>query len=124
MYIDNLILEVTRKCNLRCAHCLRGNSQRVTMSREILHATMSHVDFLSSVLFTGGEPSLATEVMEDFIDLCLWRKISFGSFYVITNGKTHNGLSRFMKACDRLYSMADEQDVCGVAVPRSISQST
>ena len=116
MYIDNLILEVTRKCNLRCAHCLRGNPQRVTMSNEVLHAVMSHVDYVSSVLFTGGEPSLATEVIENFIDICNWRKVSFGGFYVITNGKAHNGLSRFMKACDRLYFMADEQEICGVVV--------
>jgi hypothetical protein len=116
MYIDNLILEATRKCNLRCAHCLRGNPQRVTMSREVLHATMSHVDHIGSLLFTGGEPSLASEVIEDFIDICIWRKVSFGSFYVITNGKAHNGLSRFMEACNRLYAFADEQPACGVIV--------
>jgi hypothetical protein len=32
LYLSNLCLEVTRKCNLRCAHCLRGNPQRVTMT--------------------------------------------------------------------------------------------
>src|SRR5271157_4943644 len=69
MYISSLILEVTRKCNLRCAHCLRGNPQRVTMPREVLHAAMRDVDYVGSVLFTGGEPSLATEVIEDFIDI-------------------------------------------------------
>lgn len=86
------------------------------MSSQVLHAVMSHVDGIGSVLFTGGEPSLAVEVMEDFIDICQWRKISFGGFYVITNGKAHNGLSRFMQICDKLYWMAEEQEVCGVAV--------
>ena len=116
MYIDDLTLETTRKCNLNCRHCLRGSTQRVTMTHEILIAAMRDVEYVGHVLFTGGEPSLAPEVLEWFAEEVTWRKISFGGFYVITNGKSHNGLKRFMKACDRLYYLADEQSACGVTV--------
>ena len=27
--IDHLLVEITRKCQLRCAHCLRGDAQNI-----------------------------------------------------------------------------------------------
>ena len=30
-----LSLEITRKCNLKCAHCMRGDTQHLSMSTEI-----------------------------------------------------------------------------------------
>jgi hypothetical protein len=116
MYIAELIIESTRKCNLRCAHCLRGNPQRVTMTPRILHNVLQNVSGIGTVTFTGGEPSLAPEVIEEFNNLCIWRKISVGSFYIVHNGKAHNGISRFMKAVERLYYLADEQGSCALAV--------
>lgn len=32
----NLMLEVTRKCNLKCKHCMRGAAQHLNMSAEVL----------------------------------------------------------------------------------------
>ena len=29
--IDHLLVEITRKCQLRCAHCLRGDAQNINM---------------------------------------------------------------------------------------------
>jgi MoaA/NifB/PqqE/SkfB family radical SAM enzyme len=86
------------------------------MTPAILHAALSNVSGISMVTFTGGEPSLAPEVIEEFINICIWRKLSFSGFYIVTNGKAHNGLGRFMKAVDRLYNLADEQSACCLAV--------
>ena len=118
LQISTLVLEVTRKCNLRCVHCLRGNPQRVTMTPEILNQTLSHVEEISSITFTGGEPSLASEVIDQFVDICLWNKIRYNSFYIVTNGKTRNGFQKFMAAVDRLYSYADEPGVCCLTLSR------
>ena len=37
----NLMLEVTRKCNLTCSHCMRGNPQNLEMSDEILEKVLA-----------------------------------------------------------------------------------
>jgi len=116
MYIYELVLETTRKCNLRCAHCMRGNPQRMTMTPQILQAVLSSCTGIGTVTFGGGEPSLAPEVFEEFFNISHWRHINFESFYIVTNGKAHNGLSRFMRAVDRLYWMAGEQDACSLVV--------
>ena len=36
MLIDNLILEITRKCNFQCKHCLRGNSQNKNIDFDVM----------------------------------------------------------------------------------------
>ena len=105
MFISDLVLETTRKCNLR-----------MTMSNEVLNAALDNCSGISTVTFGGGEPSLAPEVFENFISLCIWIHISFGSFYIVTNGKAHNGLSKFMKLVDRLYDFADDKEACQLVV--------
>jgi len=117
MNVYNLVLEVTRNCNLRCPHCLRGQARRVRMSRQVLTLAVTGCDF-ASVTFTGGEPSLGVEVIEDFIDLCRWRNIRFNYFYIVTNGHRHNRYGRFLKSCQTLYDRADEQDMCSLEISR------
>ena len=34
--IANLVIEVTRKCNLQCAHCLRGEAQDIEISEAVI----------------------------------------------------------------------------------------
>ena len=38
--IQNLALIVTEKCNLNCAHCLRGGCSDKVMSDEVIKATL------------------------------------------------------------------------------------
>jgi len=116
MIVEDLVLEITRKCNLSCRHCLRGPAQRLTMSTQVLNNTLMHISHIGMVTFTGGEPSLATEVIEQFVQTCWWRHISVGSFFMYTNGKAHNGLGRFIRACDKLYGLCDEQGACAVSI--------
>lgn len=103
---------------MRCTHCMRGNPQRVTMTPAILHQTLSHVEYIHSVAFTGGEPSLASEVIEEFISQRQWHKFSYGSFYIVTNGKTRNGFRKFMDTVDRLHTFAENQDECCLTLSR------
>lgn len=118
LQISNLILEITRKCNLQCAHCLRGDVQRVTMSNEILSRAMGFIDSICTLIVTGGEPSLAPEVLENLINILYWRKVQVGAFYIVSNGMNHNKYRRFLTAVERLYGWCDQQDSCVLTVSR------
>ena len=59
----NLCLEITRRCNMACAHCLRGDAQNVDMSHEIIDRALENVLSIGSLTFTGGEPSLNVDAM-------------------------------------------------------------
>jgi len=116
--ISNLILEVTRKCNLKCAHCLRGDVQRMVMSNAVIHQSMGWIESICTLTLTGGEPSLAPEVLEYLIETLYWRKVQVGAFYIVTNGMPHNKFRRFLTAVERLYGWCDEQGSCVLTVSR------
>jgi hypothetical protein len=87
MNLYNLIYEITRRCNATCEHCLRGDAQDLDISEAAIDASLQGVNYISSVCFTGGEPSLAVDKIKYFLKAVKERHISVSSFYVVTNGK-------------------------------------
>ena len=57
IYVNYLAIEVTRRCNMKCNHCLRGDAQNLDISTAVLSGIAKHIH-PASVIFTGGEPSL------------------------------------------------------------------
>lgn len=116
--ISNLALEVTRKCQLQCAHCLRGDAQRMTMSNEVLYRALQSIDSIGFLTLTGGEPSLAPEVLEFLLENLYMHKVQVGVFYIVSNGMNHNKYRRFLTAVERLYGWCDDQSECTLTVSR------
>ena len=56
--IQNLAIEVTRKCNIKCAHCLRGDSQNKDIDLKYIDILLDQVNYIGHFCPTGGEPSL------------------------------------------------------------------
>ena len=84
---DTLCLEITRRCNMACKHCLRGDAQLVDITHEIIDKALENVTEINNIVFTGGEPSLNIEAMRYTLDKCEEDGIFVGAFYVVTNGK-------------------------------------
>ena len=61
--VNNLIIEITRKCNMNCEHCLRGNSQNIDVNFEHVEKLFSQIDYISTLSFGGGEPVRARETI-------------------------------------------------------------
>lgn len=63
--IKSLELEMTRRCNQNCVHCLRGCSQNFDMTPEILKNIFTNGDYQITKIYelfvTGGEPFLNRE---------------------------------------------------------------
>lgn len=110
MNINNLIVEVTRKCNLYCDHCLRGDAMNMNLKKEYIDSLLSQVDSIGNLCFTGGEPSLNVPIMEYFLEQCKNRRISIEYFYIATNGV--NVPESFILFCLKLYSYCDSKENC------------
>lgn len=119
MYLNNAIIEVTRKCNMACCHCLRGNAQNKEISKETLSKFLLNNDirYISTVTFTGGEPSLNCQAINDFIDICSKHAIEVGNFYIATNGKQVT--ESFISTCLRLFLFCSENEVSQIEISRS-----
>lgn len=85
--IRDLILEVTRQCNMNCMHCLRGEPQNIHMSKEIVDAILDQVDLIGSLCLTGGEITLNIDLVEYIVDEIIRRDITLHSFYIVSNGE-------------------------------------
>ena len=118
-YIDNLVIEVTRKCNMACAHCLRGEAQKIDIDTEYIDQLLENVSGIGNITFSGGEPSLNICAIDHTLAACQARNISVGSFYVVTNGKT-NTLPLAI-TCLKWYAYCDDQEeMCGLALSKDI----
>lgn len=88
--IDSLVIEVTRKCNLKCEHCLRGATQRKTISDQHIYKMMQLIDNVSSLTISGGEPTLAMAALDQIRNCTTYGTCDINSFYMVTNGKAIN----------------------------------
>jgi hypothetical protein len=88
-YLDtDLILEITRRCNFHCDHCLRGEPQNVRMSKKVINAAIEKYagSYIRSISFTGGEPTLAPDLMEYTLDCVTHHSVNVEGIWFATNG--------------------------------------
>ena len=111
---DILVFEITRKCNMKCAHCLRGNAQNKNMSREVMLQALRNVSYIHAVTFGGGEPTLNLDMIWYFIECCRMLDIEVGNFYIVTNGKSYH--KELEDVCDALYNLCTDNEISGLTV--------
>jgi sulfatase maturation enzyme AslB (radical SAM superfamily) len=87
MRINELVFEITRRCNIACRHCLRGDPQNKDIDNVTIDKALDGVDSIGMITFTGGEPTLAVDRIRYITEQIIKRGISLDGFYIITNGK-------------------------------------
>jgi len=112
--ISHLAIEVTRKCNIKCSHCLRGDSQNKNISLEYIDILLDQVDSIGHFCPTGGEPSLNVTAIRYFLDGCKKRNIPINTFYIATNGV--NLTEDFAHVCTELYNYCTEKTRSSVQI--------
>lgn len=80
------MIEITRKCNLQCEHCLRGDSQNITMSKDVIDRIFEDAADCKQILLTGGEPLLALDEIEYFVDRILKSDWTTSNLAMTVNG--------------------------------------
>ena len=112
--IQNLAIEVTRKCNLKCDHCLRGDSQKLNIPLVYIDILLNQVYSIGHFCPTGGEPSLNVPAIKYFIDGCKKRHIPIETFYIATNGVKIT--EEFIEICKELYDMCKNKPNSSVQI--------
>lgn len=114
--VNTLAIEVTRRCNMQCEHCLRGDAQNVDISESILEEIAKTIH-PASVVFTGGEPSLNVPAIERYFQLAEQYGNLPSSFYVATNGATSSEqMNALALTLMKVYPKMDEPECCEVNV--------
>ena len=83
---EYLTVETTRKCNMRCAHCLRGNAQEVDIDHKHIDNLLDQTEVIGHLDITGGEPTLNLDALEYILNGLCKRGIPLLEFGLHTNG--------------------------------------
>lgn len=119
---DNLAIEVTRRCNMHCDHCMRGLAQAKDLSIATIHALLDQCASIDSLTFTGGEPTLNLPIIRETLKYCKKHRIPVYSFYLVTNGKKVT--TAFLRLMIDWYAYCIEcggdEECSGIAISRDM----
>ena len=108
--LDNLIIELTRKCNMECLHCLRGEQEDLKINLDYVEQIFSVIGDIYCLTFTGGEPALCGNEISKIIELAKKYNTDIGYFYIATNGTVKT--KEFLFALVELYDYCYEPENC------------
>jgi len=87
LHIDSLVIETTRRCNMQCDHCLRGDAEDIDIDVCHVITLFKQIDSIGCLTLSGGEPSLVPDVMRWIREVAHIAKVDVQNFYISTNGK-------------------------------------
>ena len=92
-------IELSRKCNLDCAHCMRGNSENISISIDLLNKFFDEVKSMNVLVISGGEPFMCYEEIKLLIDVIRNKKVLVPKVVIVTNGTIYD---------ERIYKLLEE----------------
>lgn len=89
---ENLQIELTRRCNQECAHCCRGESQNLDLTKEIVDDLFekNNIYSIDTLIFSGGEPTLNGKLLEYTVDKIIQKEIFVYMFMLSINGLSYS----------------------------------
>lgn len=112
----NLCIETTRRCNMSCDHCLRGEPQSIDFDCKHLENFIEEqeVTRIYCLMFTGGEPSLVPGIILSILDVLRDRRVEVNDFYCASNGKEIS--DEFIMAMLKCYNFCTCNEISTVDV--------
>lgn len=84
--IRSVAIELTRRCNQSCKHCLRGNAQDIDIEKDYIDLLFAEDIIIQNLILSGGEPTLCENLIVYVIDKIINEHKSILSIYMATNG--------------------------------------
>ena len=102
---EHISIELTRRCNMRCRHCLRGDAQNVDIDYKYIDALLDQTQLIGRLFLSGGEPTLMLDAIEYIADELCKRGIPLLNFELCTNGLIYS--TRFIEIIKRYKEIID-----------------
>lgn len=108
-WLKCLSVELTRRCNMRCKFCSRGDAQNLDMPNNVIDKILDEIQFfdLYTLRLNGGEPFLAKDGMIYLINEIIRRNVKLYEAAIFTNGTIQdddikNALIKLGNYCKKL----------------------
>lgn len=83
---DWIDIELTRRCNIACEHCMRGDAQNIDIEESTIDSFLAQTQIIGKLLFGGGEPTLCLDKMKYILDGMKKRGVLLFGLEITTNG--------------------------------------
>ncbi len=100
--LTRLSIEVTRRCNRKCIHCLRGLAQKTIITPEIIDRIFDEVKDCKHIALKGGESLLEMDMLEYLIRKIINSRWNIKVFQFTSNGTIYN--ENVMTLLNELYA--------------------
>lgn len=110
LYAENISIEITRRCNMACAHCMRGDAEDTDIDHRHIRNLLKHFRHIHHFNITGGEPSLNPGAIFYILKQLKNVNIRVDYFDVVTNGSLSSISQAFIDACSALYEYQKNKD--------------
>lgn len=87
-YMHCLAIEMTRRCNMNCKFCSKGQSQNIDINEKIIDKTLDEMKdvYIGTLRISGGEPLLVPDLICYLIDKIIEKHILINDICIFTNG--------------------------------------
>ncbi len=87
--LHDLAIETTRRCNMQCGHCMRGLSQNIDITPELIDIIFDNkkIKRIDHICFSGGEPTLNPNIIIYTINKIIKENLNVGEIVMVTNGR-------------------------------------
>lgn len=94
--VDFLGIEITRKCNLMCIHCMRGDAENIDIEYAYIVRLFSMIESINRLFITGGEPSMNLSGLRIICEEVKKNHIKLNELNITSNGYGDNMDEYFM----------------------------
>src|SRR5574344_623221 len=117
MIFRNLFVEITRKCETGCEYCLRGNSENLDMSSDVMMSIFRDVSEVTELMITGGEPLADPKLLSKLISVIGDSGTKIGHFRIVTSLEKYDAEKSFA-VLDKLHLITEEPALDYVEISR------
>ncbi len=91
-FLEALAIETTRRCNIRCKHCMRGPAENIDLTEQLVDIILDNreIDGIDEICFSGGEPTLNPKIIIYTIDKIISEGLDVHNLVMVTNGQIFN----------------------------------
>ena len=86
---NQMAVEVTRRCNMACGHCLRGDAENVDLTGMDIDSILDQTEAIGRLILTGGEPTLNMGAIQHIANGIAQRGIPLMRMQIIINALTY-----------------------------------
>lgn len=102
MILANLNLMITKNCNFKCRHCLRGDSENLDISSDTLNNIFRPKTVIFHLELNGGEVFSKPDLLRNIIDIIIKNRVLVLEVSIPTNGTLFT--EEILSIIDRLNS--------------------